>query len=112
MNAVWMPVRQVAAVVYPWRRGTEETGAAQLTHQVAVVQYPSLTRSAVRHIELVPLTDQRLLLVLITDTGRVEQRAVVCPPGRRAFFRRRGIDHHLHGPHGVRDVGARREGSR
>jgi len=52
---------------------------AQLTHQVAVVQYPSLTRSAVRHIELVPLTDRRLLLVLITDTGRVEQRAVELP---------------------------------
>jgi heat-inducible transcriptional repressor len=52
---------------------------AQLTRQVAVVQYPSLTRSTVRHIELVPLTDQRVLLVLITDTGRVEQRSVDLP---------------------------------
>jgi heat-inducible transcriptional repressor len=52
---------------------------AQLTRQVALVQYPSLTRSAVRHIELVPLTDRRLLLVLITDTGRVEQRTVELP---------------------------------
>ncbi len=52
---------------------------AQLTRQVAVVQYPSLARSAVRHIELVPLTDLRLLLVLITDTGRVEQRTVELP---------------------------------
>jgi heat-inducible transcriptional repressor len=52
---------------------------AQLTRQVAVVQYPSLTRSSVRHIELVPLSEQRLLLVLITDTGRVEQRAVDLP---------------------------------
>jgi len=52
---------------------------AQLTRQVAVVQYPSLTRSTVRHIELVPLADRRLLLVLITDTGRVEQRTVELP---------------------------------
>jgi heat-inducible transcriptional repressor len=52
---------------------------AQLTRQVAVVQYPSLIRSAVRHIELVPLSDRRLLLVLITDTGRVEQRIVELP---------------------------------
>jgi heat-inducible transcriptional repressor len=52
---------------------------AQLTRQVAVVQYPSLSRSAVRHIELVPLTDRRVLLVLITDTGRVEQRTVELP---------------------------------
>jgi heat-inducible transcriptional repressor len=49
---------------------------AQLTHQVAVVQYPSLTRSTVRHIELVPLGAGRLLVVLITNTGRVEQRFV------------------------------------
>ena len=52
---------------------------AQLTRQVAVVQYPSLTRSAVRHIELVPVGDRRVLLVLITDTGRVEQRTVELP---------------------------------
>src|SRR6185503_228698 len=49
---------------------------AQLTRQVAVVQYPSLTRSAVRHVELVPVADHRLLLVLITNTGRVEQRVI------------------------------------
>jgi heat-inducible transcriptional repressor len=52
---------------------------AQLTRQVAVVQYPSLTRSTVRHIELVPLSERRLLVVLITDTGRVEQRTVELP---------------------------------
>jgi heat-inducible transcriptional repressor len=51
----------------------------QLTRQVAVVQYPSLTRSAIRHIELVPLAPTKLLLVLITDTGRVEQVTVDLP---------------------------------
>jgi heat-inducible transcriptional repressor len=50
-----------------------------LTRQVALVQYPSLTRSSVRHIELVPLAEDRLLVVLITTTGRVEQRVVACP---------------------------------
>jgi heat-inducible transcriptional repressor len=49
---------------------------AQLTRQVAVVQYPSLTRSTVRHVELVTLSANRLLVVLITSTGRVEQRVV------------------------------------
>ena len=49
---------------------------AQLTRQVAVVQYPSLSRSTVRHVELVPLATTRLLVVLITSTGRVEQRVV------------------------------------
>jgi heat-inducible transcriptional repressor len=51
---------------------------AQLTHQVAVVQYPTLSRSAVRHLEVVQVASSRLLLVLITDTGRVEQRVVEC----------------------------------
>ncbi|MET4223716.1 heat-inducible transcriptional repressor HrcA [Oerskovia enterophila] len=49
---------------------------AQLTGQVAVVQYPSLRRSGLRHLELVPVGDRRLLVVIITDTGRVEQRTL------------------------------------
>ena len=52
---------------------------AQLTRQVAVVQYPSLARSAVRHLELVPISTTRLMLVMIADTGRVEQRLVDLP---------------------------------
>src|SRR5712691_7370500 len=44
---------------------------AQLTHQVAIVQYPTLSRSTVRHIELVALTPARLLAVLILSSGRV-----------------------------------------
>src|SRR5919109_2476580 len=49
---------------------------AQLTQQVAVVQYPTLARSTVRHAEVVTITPARLMLVLITDTGRVDQRIV------------------------------------
>jgi heat-inducible transcriptional repressor len=49
---------------------------AQITRNVAVVQYPSLSRSKVRHVEIVPLSPVRLMLVLITDTGRVQQRGV------------------------------------
>jgi heat-inducible transcriptional repressor len=49
---------------------------SQLTRQVAVVQYPTLSRSTVRHVELVALTPSRLLVVLILSTGRVEQRLV------------------------------------
>ncbi|KGJ82809.1 HrcA family transcriptional regulator [Cryobacterium roopkundense] len=52
---------------------------SQLTHQVALVQYPSLSRSKVRHIELVSLTDTRILSVLITDSGAVEQRVIDLP---------------------------------
>jgi heat-inducible transcriptional repressor len=49
---------------------------SQLTRQVAVMQYPTLSASTVRHVELVALTPTRLLVVLILSTGRVEQRLV------------------------------------
>ena len=49
---------------------------ASLTHQVAVVQYPMATTSQVRHLELVDIAPHRLLVVLITDSGQVEQRIV------------------------------------
>lgn len=49
---------------------------AQLTRQVAVVQYPTLSASTVRHLEVVAITPARLLMVVITDSGRVDQRIV------------------------------------
>jgi heat-inducible transcriptional repressor len=49
---------------------------AQLTRQVAVVQYPRLSTSTVRHLEVISLTPARLLMVVITDSGRVDQRIV------------------------------------
>ena len=52
---------------------------SQLTRQVAIVQYPTLSRSTVRHIELVSLVPTRLLVVVILSTGRVEQRIVELP---------------------------------
>lgn len=52
---------------------------AQLTRQVAVVQYPSLSRSSVRHVELVALMPARIMLVVIASTGRIEQRVVDVP---------------------------------
>lgn len=52
---------------------------AQLTRQVAMVQYPSLPRSSVRHVELVLLAPARVMLVVIASTGRIEQRTVELP---------------------------------
>ena len=51
---------------------------AQITRQVALVQYPSLSRSTIRHIELIALSTTRIIMVIITDTGRVEQRTIEC----------------------------------
>lgn len=52
---------------------------AQLTRQVALVQYPSLARSSIRHVELVALSTTRLIILIVVDSGRVEQRIVELP---------------------------------
>ena len=51
---------------------------AQITRQVALVQYPSLMQSTIRHIELIAVSPTRVMMVLIANTGRVEQRVVEC----------------------------------
>lgn len=47
---------------------------AQLTRQLALVQYPTRSTSKLRHLEIVPLAPTRLLLVVISQSGRVDQR--------------------------------------
>jgi heat-inducible transcriptional repressor len=54
---------------------------SQLTNQVALAQYPSFGTARVRHIELVVLAPTRLMTVLITDTGRVDQHLLDEPHG-------------------------------
>src|SRR6201990_556383 len=70
---------------------------AQLTRQVAIVQYPTLSTSTVRHLEVIALTPARLLLVVITDSGRVDQRVVELGDA---------IDEHTLGPLRERLAGA------
>lgn len=49
---------------------------ASLTQYTAMVAPPALDRSRVRHVELVRLGTHVVMLVMIADTGRVEQRLV------------------------------------
>jgi heat-inducible transcriptional repressor len=49
---------------------------SNLTNQVAMVQYPTLGRARVRNIELVQAADTRVLLILITDSGRIQQQVI------------------------------------
>ena len=50
---------------------------ADVTKQVAVVQYPSIVKSSVRHVELVLLTPTRLMIIFITDAGRIFVRSSI-----------------------------------
>ena len=49
---------------------------AQITQQVAIVQYPVLSSATVRLVELITLAPGRGLVILVTSTGRVDQRPV------------------------------------
>lgn len=49
---------------------------ARITGQVAVVASPALSKSTLRHIEIVPVSVNKLLAVIITDTGRVAQHTL------------------------------------
>ncbi len=46
----------------------------QLTGQVAIVQYPSFAQANVSHVEFVHLGASRIVVIVVTDTGRVSQR--------------------------------------
>lgn len=52
---------------------------SQLTNQVALVQYPSLGKSSVKHVELIAIDSKRILLMLITDSGRIQQHVMEGP---------------------------------
>jgi len=58
-----------------------ETAAllSRVTNHAAVVFAPALDRSVVRHVELVRLSGDRVMLVLVTDSGRVENHVVMVP---------------------------------
>ena len=52
-----------------------------LTANAAVVFAPALDRSTVRHLELVLLPSERAMVVIVTDTGRVENHVIRVPSG-------------------------------
>ena len=49
---------------------------SKLTNQVAMVQYPVLARARVQNLELVRVSPSRVLMILITDTGRIQQHVL------------------------------------
>ncbi|WP_296761475.1 heat-inducible transcriptional repressor HrcA [Varibaculum sp.] len=49
---------------------------AQLTRQLAIVQYPHYERSGLRHLELIPVAEFKLLVIVITNSARVQQTTI------------------------------------
>ncbi len=50
---------------------------ARLTGQIAMVSSPSFTHATLRRFEIVPLSAAVFLLIVISSTGRVEQRTII-----------------------------------
>ena len=49
---------------------------AQVTSQVAIMQYPAMNSAVVRRVDIVPLHDSRGLLILVNSLGKVAQRTI------------------------------------
>ncbi len=49
---------------------------AQITQQVAIVQYPVLNSATIRHIEVVQLSTERALVIVVNSSGRIDQRSI------------------------------------
>lgn len=49
---------------------------SQLTNQVAMVQYPTLGKAKVRSVELVAVSDTKIMVMLVSDNSRIQQHVV------------------------------------
>lgn len=50
---------------------------SQLTNSLALIAYPSFGGSYIRHIELIPVSDSRVLVMLISSSGQVQQEVAI-----------------------------------
>ena len=50
---------------------------SQLTNSLALISYPSFGGSYIRHIELIPVGDSRVLVMLISSSGQIQQHVAV-----------------------------------
>lgn len=46
---------------------------SRLTNQVAMIQYPTLGGAKVRSIELISVSETRVMIILVSDNGRIQQ---------------------------------------
>lgn len=46
---------------------------SQLTNSLALISYPSFGGSYIRHIELIPVNETRILVMLISSSGQIQQ---------------------------------------
>ena len=50
---------------------------SQLTNSLALISYPSFGGSYIRHIELIPINETRVLVMLISSSGQIQQHVAI-----------------------------------
>jgi heat-inducible transcriptional repressor len=50
---------------------------SQLTNSLALISYPSFGGSYIRHIELIPVNETRVLVMLISSSGQIQQHVAL-----------------------------------
>jgi heat-inducible transcriptional repressor len=56
---------------------------SQLTNYTALVMTPSFTKNTLRHIQLLPVEGNKIVLVIVLDNGHVEHRTMEVPDSLR-----------------------------
>lgn len=54
---------------------------SQLTNYTSIVLGPEVFQSKLKHLQIVPLSGQKAVAVMVTDTGHVEKRIISVPEG-------------------------------
>lgn len=54
---------------------------SNLTNYFTIILGPTMVESKLRHLQIVPMTDQSAISLLITDTGQVHQQRILIPEG-------------------------------
>jgi heat-inducible transcriptional repressor len=72
---------------------------SRLTSSAAMIIAPRLRRNSIKHIDLVKLAEDMILLVIITNTGRVEKKLLDLPRDSSGDIEetQRFLNRHLHG---------------
>lgn len=52
---------------------------SQITNYTSIILGPEIYRTKLKHMQIIPLTDDSLVIVLVTSTGKVEHKTVSIP---------------------------------
>jgi heat-inducible transcriptional repressor len=54
---------------------------SRMTHNISLVLAPQISQSNFRYMQFLPLDEQRVIVVIVTDSGFVENKIIDIPPG-------------------------------